>query len=130
MSTPTLRCTAMGGRFCTSLAGVSWPCLARHWPRQTTRSGPSWRPLISTRRCTTPRLCFGLLQQQVWTYVWGCTLVQCSSVASVTPSGTPPVVIGDTAVLAAAVEQTAEPGTIMCSDATACYAQEVGVIEV
>ena len=37
--------------------------------------------------------------------------------------------IGDTAVLAAAVEQTAEPGTIMCSDATACYAQEVGVIE-
>jgi class 3 adenylate cyclase len=42
----------------------------------------------------------------------------------------PPVVIGDTAVLAAAVEQTAEPGTIMCSDATACYAQEVGAIEV
>jgi class 3 adenylate cyclase len=41
----------------------------------------------------------------------------------------PPVVIGDTAVLAAAVEQTAEPGTIMCSDATACYAQEVGDIE-
>ena len=40
-----------------------------------------------------------------------------------------PVVIGDTAVLAAAVAQTAEPGTIMCSDATACYAQEVGVIE-
>ena len=41
----------------------------------------------------------------------------------------PPVVIGDTAVLATAVEQTADPGTIMCSDATACYAQEVGVIE-
>jgi len=41
----------------------------------------------------------------------------------------PPVVIGDTAVLAAAVEQTAEPGTIMCSAATACYAQEVGDIE-
>jgi class 3 adenylate cyclase len=40
-----------------------------------------------------------------------------------------PVVIGDTAVLAAAVAQTAEPGTIMCSDATACYAQEVGIIE-
>ena len=38
--------------------------------------------------------------------------------------------IGDTAVLATAVEQTAEPGTIMCSDATACYAQEVGDLEV
>jgi class 3 adenylate cyclase len=42
----------------------------------------------------------------------------------------PPVVIGDTAVLAAAVEQRAAPGTIMCSDATACYAQEVGDLEV
>jgi class 3 adenylate cyclase len=42
----------------------------------------------------------------------------------------PPVVLGDTAVLAAAVEQRAEPGTIMCSDATACYAQEVGDLEV
>ena len=41
----------------------------------------------------------------------------------------PPVVIGDTAVLAAAVAQTAAPGTILCSDATACYAQEVGVLE-
>ena len=42
----------------------------------------------------------------------------------------PPVVIGDTAVLAAAVEQRAEPGTIMCSDVTAYYAQEVGDLEV
>jgi class 3 adenylate cyclase len=42
----------------------------------------------------------------------------------------PPVVIGDTAVLATAVEQTAEPGTIMCSDATAYYAHEVGDLEV
>jgi DNA-binding winged helix-turn-helix (wHTH) protein len=42
----------------------------------------------------------------------------------------PPVVIGDTAILAAAVAQTAEPGTIVCSDATACYAQEVGDLEV
>jgi DNA-binding winged helix-turn-helix (wHTH) protein len=42
----------------------------------------------------------------------------------------PPVVIGDTAVRAAAVEQRAEPGTIMCSEATACFAQEVGDLEV
>ena len=43
-----------------------------------------------------------------------------------------PVIIAGalTAVLAAAVEQRAEPGTIMCSDATACYAQEVGDLEV
>lgn len=45
------------------------------------------------------------------------------------PLGSPPIVIGNTAVLAAAVAQTAEPGTILCSDATACYAQEVGNIE-
>ena len=46
-----------------------------------------------------------------------------------TTRSSPPIVIGDTAVLAAAVAQTAEPGTILCSAATACYAQEVGVLE-
>jgi DNA-binding winged helix-turn-helix (wHTH) protein len=46
------------------------------------------------------------------------------------PLRSPPVVIGDTAILAAAVAQTAIPGTIVCSDATACYAQEVGDLEV
>jgi DNA-binding winged helix-turn-helix (wHTH) protein len=41
----------------------------------------------------------------------------------------PPIVIGDTAILAATVEQTAAPGTILCSDTTARHA-EVGDIEV
>ncbi|HEY7490028.1 MAG TPA: winged helix-turn-helix domain-containing protein, partial [Candidatus Tectomicrobia bacterium] len=43
--------------------------------------------------------------------------------------GSPTVVLGDTAILAAFIEQAAAPGTLLCSDTTAGYAQEVGDME-
>jgi class 3 adenylate cyclase len=43
--------------------------------------------------------------------------------------GSPTIVLGDTAILATSVEQAAEPGTLLCSDATAYYAQDVGDLE-
>jgi class 3 adenylate cyclase len=41
-----------------------------------------------------------------------------------------PVVIGDTAILAASYEDIAEPGTILCSAATAHFVQDMGHVEV
>jgi class 3 adenylate cyclase len=43
--------------------------------------------------------------------------------------GEPVIVLGDTAILATSVERAAEPGTLLCSDATAYYAQDVGDVE-
>lgn len=41
----------------------------------------------------------------------------------------PPVVIGDTAILAAAYEEIADPGTILCSATTARFVQDMGHVE-